>query len=164
VKRRVLFVCVGNAIRSQMAEGFARTYGFDCVTAASAGVSPAGSIEPTAVRLMDEIGIDISEGFPKHYRTMAERMQFDLIVNMSGRPLPGETKLPVREWEVPDPVGKAEDDFRRTRDLVQKLTLKLVAELRTTSPAIPSAAPVKAAPAEASRMVLDRRRRLKPSR
>ncbi len=149
-----------------MAEGFARVYGFDVVAAASAGVSPAGKIDPTAVRVMEEIGIAIADGFPKHYQAMA-RMEFDLVVNMSGRTLPQLpadaplARAPRVEWEVADPVGRAEDEYRRARDLIQRLTLPLVDELRRSAAAAPPIAPPVAAPAEPSRPLLDHRRRFR---
>ncbi len=157
MKHRVLFVCVGNAVRSQIAEGFAHAYGREVVAPASCGINPAGSIDVAAVRSMEDIGIDISEGFPKHFLAMS-KMPFDLVVNISGYPLPGAVTAPVREWEVDDPVGLSDEDYRRARDLLQKLTLGLVDELRALAPPRPEPERREAHP---SKLVLDRRRRLK---
>lgn len=186
MKQRLLFVCVGNAVRSQMAEGFARAYGWDVCVPASAGVAPATRVDPNAVRLMGDIGIDISSGFPKHVAPMT-RLGFDRIVNISGRPMPVEVSVPVIEWDVADPVGAPDDDYRRARDLIQKLTIGLIAQLRieagpssahaqaVASAASPQAVndapraakstPAAASPASASptaaKVLLDRKRRLR---
>lgn len=163
---RVLFVCLGNAVRSQMAEGFARAYGWDVIKPASAGLMPALAVDPTAVRVMEEIGISISDAFPKHFRTLADRLSFDLVVNISGRPLPGGSTAPVQEWEVPDPVGRTDDDYRRARDQIQRLTLTLINQLRAAPPAqmaVPTA-PAPAAdtgPRPETRPQLDHRRRIR---
>ncbi|MDX2180867.1 MAG: hypothetical protein SFV18_14820 [Bryobacteraceae bacterium] len=158
MKARVLFVCVGNAIRSQMAEGFARVYGRGLVAPASAGVAPATRIDPRTVQLMDEIGIDVSEHFPKHAAAMT-RLPFELIVNISGHDLPKGFTAPAIEWEVADPIGQSEEEYRRTRDRIQRLTLKLVDEIRAQAEAAPAPKPeIVAAP---SKTILDRRRRLR---
>src|SRR5947209_2471045 len=86
-KKRVLFVCIGNACRSQMAEGFARTYGSDALVAASAGVAPAGAVARDTVRAMLEKNIDLREHFPKSIQHL-DRARFDLVVNMSESYLP----------------------------------------------------------------------------
>ncbi len=82
-RKRVLFVCIGNSCRSQMAEGFARAYGADVVIPASAGVAPALGVAPDTVRAMLERNIDIRDHFPKTIRQLG-RARFDLAVNMSG--------------------------------------------------------------------------------
>ena len=65
-KKRVLFVCVGNACRSQMAEGFARTYGSDVMIPASAGLAPASGVASATIRAMDEKNIDLRDHFFKY--------------------------------------------------------------------------------------------------
>lgn len=126
-KRRVLFICVGNAYRSQMAEGFMRAYGGREWEVASAGVSPAGYVPGETVAMMAEKGIDVSEHFPK---TLDEVLgaRYDLIVNMSGVPLP----LPgaVVEWKVKDPLGGNEATFRKVRDEIEQRVQTLLLEHR----------------------------------
>ena len=95
-------MCIGNSCRSQMAEGFARTYGSDVLMPASAGLAPAFMVAPDTVRAMDEKNIDLRDHFPKSLQQLG-RAQFDLIVNMSGYDLPPEIDTPVRDWDVPDP-------------------------------------------------------------
>jgi arsenate reductase (thioredoxin) len=124
-----LFLCIGNACRSQMAEGFARTYGKDVLIAASAGLSPAVGIPPLTVQVMKEKGISVEEQFPKDVGFM-RGTPFDLIVNMSGQKLPANMTTPVEEWLVRDPIGKSEEVYRTTRDDIEGRVMRLVLSLR----------------------------------
>lgn len=129
-KKRVLFVCIGNSCRSQMAEGFARTYGDDCLIAASAGVSPAHSIASDTERAMTAKHIDLSGQFPKALRYL-ERAEFDIVVNMTGSFLPskfGDAKL--IDWDVPDPILMDYDDHCAVRDSIERRVMGLIIELR----------------------------------
>ncbi len=126
--RRVLFVCVGNACRSQMAEGFARAYGQDVMEPASAGLSPALGIPPDTIRAMDEKNIDIRGQFPKSLIHLPS-VDFDLVVNMSGRPLPSAS-VPVRVWKVADPIFLDYAGHCEVRDQVESLVMGLILELR----------------------------------
>ncbi|MGH9659026.1 MAG: hypothetical protein ACRD96_10815 [Bryobacteraceae bacterium] len=120
-------MCLGNACRSQMAEGFARAYGSDVVVAVSAGVAPAVSVPAETRRAMAEKNIDISEQFPKSL-SLFPRGHFDLVVNMSGCPLAGFDA--VREWRVIDPYGSSEKTYRAVRDQIEQLVMSLIIELR----------------------------------
>jgi arsenate reductase len=99
-KTRVLFICIGNSCRSQMAEGFARTYGADVMIAASAGLAPAFMVAQDTVRAMDEKNIDLRDQFPKSLKQLG-RAQFDLFVNMSGYDLPPEIDTPCATGPSP---------------------------------------------------------------
>lgn len=129
-KTRVLFVCIGNACRSQMAEGFARTYGSDVMIPASAGLSPASAVAPDTIRAMDEKNIDLRDHFPKSLRHLG-RAEFDLVINMSGFFLPKDYDGRVVDWEVADPVYMEYADHCGVRDAIEQLVMKLVLELRT---------------------------------
>jgi arsenate reductase len=126
--RRVLFVCVGNACRSQMAEAFARAYGADVMTPASAGLGPASQVMPDTIRAMLEKNLDVRDHFPKDLRHML-RLHFDLVVNLSGRPLP-DVDVPTREWDVRDPVAMTYEDHCAVRDEIERLVMDLTLELR----------------------------------
>ncbi|MEO8369636.1 MAG: arsenate reductase ArsC [Candidatus Solibacter sp.] len=129
-KKRVLFVCIGNACRSQMAEGFARAYGSDVMIAASAGLMPAFRIPSRTLRAMDEKNIDLRDHFPKALRHLG-RAEFDLVVNMSGFFLPEEFKeWRAVDWEVSDPVQMEYEEHCEIRDMIEALVMKLVLELR----------------------------------
>jgi arsenate reductase len=128
-KYRVLFICIGNSCRSQMAEGFARAYGSDVMLAASAGLSPAYMLAPDTVRAMDEKNIDLREQFPKSLKHLG-RAQFDLFINMSGYELPPEIDTPVRVWPVPDPVAEDYETHCQIRDEIENRVMALILELR----------------------------------
>src|SRR5260370_703541 len=99
-KKRVLFVCIGNSCRSQMAEAFARVYGSDVMIPASAGVAPAFSVAPDTARAMGEKNIDLRDHFPKSLRHLG-RAEFDLVFNMSGTYLPAAFRsAEVIDWDV----------------------------------------------------------------
>jgi protein-tyrosine-phosphatase len=125
---RVLFVCIGNACRSQMAEAFASAYGSDVMIARSAGLYPAEMIPPVTKQLMLEknISLDgcVSKGFDQ------TGTDFDLIVNMSGLPLGPLMSVPVRDWKVDDPIRLSEAQHRAVRDRIEVLVQNLILELR----------------------------------
>jgi arsenate reductase (thioredoxin) len=126
---RVLFVCVGNACRSQMAEAFARTYGSDVIEAESAGMMPASIIPPVTRKVMTEKGIDLGEQFPKGIFDVPLH-DIEMVVNMSGMSMHGITVPQLREWKVRDPMGARESVHREVRDEVERLVMNLVLELR----------------------------------
>jgi arsenate reductase len=128
-KTRVLFICIGNSCRSQMAEGFARTYGSDVMIPASAGLAPAYMVAPDTVRAMDEKDIDLRDQFPKSIKQLG-RAQFDLFINMSGYDLPSEIETPVRVWDVPDPIAEDYDTHCKIRDEIEGRVMGLILELR----------------------------------
>lgn len=125
---RVLFVCLGNAIRSQMAEGFARRYGQDVMIARSAGLTPASRVMPLTRKVMEEKNIDLEDAYPKPIADHGSE-PFDLVVNISGIPLP-VVQAPVREWTVKDPMGGREEAYRRAAGQIERLVMDLILELR----------------------------------
>ena len=127
--KRVLFVCIGNSCRSQMAEGFARSYGHDVMIPASAGVSPASDVAPDTLRAMHEKAIDLRDHFPKSLRHLG-RAEFDIVINMSGFDLPDRIGGEIRAWDVPDPVYLKYNEHCEVRDAIEKLVMALVLELR----------------------------------
>jgi arsenate reductase len=129
--KRVLFVCIGNACRSQMAEGFARVYGSDVIIPASAGLSPAMGVMRDTKKAMAEKDIDLSDHFSKSIRHLG-RAQFDLVVNMSGSEFPADlaSRTAVVEWDVDDPVSMKYEDHCKVRDEIEKLVMNLILDLR----------------------------------
>jgi arsenate reductase len=128
-KKRVLFVCLGNSCRSQMAEAFARAYGSDVLIPASAGLTPAGIVAPLTFQVLAEKNITADGQFPKGLDLLS-RVSFDLAVNMSGYPAP----LPaarVMEWSVRDPIGERVEVYRSVANEIEALVMKLILELRT---------------------------------
>ena len=127
--KRVLFVCIGNSCRSQMAEAFARVYGADVLIPASAGIAPAMGIAPDTLRAMDEKGIDLRDQFPKSVRQLS-RAEFDMVINMSGYDLPDGLGVVQRGWEVADPVCLPYRLHCEVRDEIERMVMDLILELR----------------------------------
>ena len=130
-RTRVLFLCIGNSCRSQMAEGFARSYGSDVIEPLSAGLAPAFMVDPTTHKIMLEKNIDLGGAYPKSLPTaLAEGC--DLIVNMSGEILPAKTSIPVEEWSVRDPVLMSEEQHREIANEIEQLVMQLILKLRAS--------------------------------
>jgi len=135
---RVLFVCIGNSCRSQMAEAFAKRYGADVMVARSAGLAPCEMVAPLTREVMLEKGIDLDGAAPKGFEVTGTN--FDLIVNMSGRRLPGRVAAELREWQVEDPIWVSRERHCEIRDQIEGLVQGLVVELRRKRQARGSAA------------------------
>ncbi|MBI2981258.1 MAG: arsenate reductase ArsC [Deltaproteobacteria bacterium] len=134
----ILFVCVGNACRSQMAEGFARHLGPPGLVVHSAGSNPAGFIAPGAIEAMKEKGIDISRHYSKGISDLP-KIKFDYIVTMGCGDvcptLPMESDSGERiDWEIPDPVGRSPEFFRQVRDEIKAKVEGLISEGRRSPP------------------------------
>lgn len=124
--KKILFVCVENAGRSQMAEGFFRKYAPSGYEPQSAGTKPIGTINPLAIAVMKEIGIDISSQQPK---IISDSMiqQSSRIVNMGcmdKESCPAIFVQNVLDWAIPDPKGKPLDEVRKIRDMIEKMVLE----------------------------------------
>jgi arsenate reductase len=115
-----------------MAEGFARAYGSDVLTCASAGLSPALSVAPLTHKVMLEKNIDVGYVYPKNLAML--KGSFDLIVNMSGQALPANVGARVEEWTVRDPIGEPEEVYREVRDVIEQNVLQLVETMRSRKP------------------------------
>jgi arsenate reductase len=112
-----------------MAEGFARTYGSDVLEVQSAGLAPAFGIAPLTRKVMLEKNIDLREAFPKGL-DLIKIEELDLIINMSGRKLPGKPSDRVVDWKVEDPIGQSEAKYREVADQIEQLVMRLILTLR----------------------------------
>ena len=125
----VLFVCVHNAGRSQMAAGFLTHLGGDRIDVLSAGSEPADQINPVAVQAMAEEGIDITHAVPKVLTTEAVKVS-DVVVTMGcGDTCPIFPGKRYEDWELDDPAGQDIDSVRPIRDDIKLRIQNLVAEL-----------------------------------
>jgi arsenate reductase len=125
----VLFVCVHNAGRSQMAAGFLSHLAGDTVEVRSAGSAPADSINSAAVEAMAELGIDISAQSPKILTPDAVETS-DVVITMGcGDACPVFPGVSYRDWALPDPAGKGVEAVRPIRDRIKVLVEDLIAEL-----------------------------------
>jgi len=124
---KVLFVCVENSCRSQIAEGFAKYLGKNTIEAYSAGSNPSGIVNPCAIEVMKEEGIDISCAKSKGFAELLIK-EFDLTITMGCKDncpfLPTQKHI---EWQIPDPKGKDLEFFRKTRDMVKEKIIDLFA-------------------------------------
>ena len=128
-KPSVLFVCVHNAGRSQMAAGFMRELGQDRVEVLSAGSAPKDSINPVAVEAMAEIGIDIANNTPKILTPEAVQ-QSDAVITMGcGDACPYYPGKRYEDWVLDDPAGQGIDSVRVIRDDIKGRVEKLLSEL-----------------------------------
>ena len=123
----VLFVCVHNAGRSQMAAAFLKEIAAGAVEVLSAGSEPAESSNPTAVAAMAEVGIDISKEVPKRLSDGAIR-KADVVITMGcGDTCPIYPGRRYEDWELPDPAGKDLEEVRAIRDDIEGRVQRLVA-------------------------------------
>ena len=129
MKKNILFLCIGNSCRSQMAEGFARRYGSDVLECASAGLAPAPIVQSMTRMVMEAKNINIDDQYPKDLEQIP-LSKFDLVINMSGRQFPGRTAIPVRDWKVEDPIGQSEEVYNTVRDQIENSVMQLILELR----------------------------------
>jgi arsenate reductase (thioredoxin) len=133
-KKKVLFVCVHNSGRSQMAEAFFNNLAGDNAAAFSAGTQPALKINPAVVRVMREAGLDISRNRPKPL-TLEMIRSADKVVTMGC----GVEKLcparvvPMEDWGIEDPEGKTLDRVREIRDNIEIKVATLIKQLDTES-------------------------------
>jgi arsenate reductase len=129
-KKRVLFVCVGNSCRSQMAEAFAKAYGSDVIDVFSAGLAPASIIAPLTRQVLSEKNLGIEGHFPKSVE-MVSREPFDIVVNMSGVKfaMPGAR---IVDWPVRDPIGLKESVYRSVASEIEGLVMRLILEIRSS--------------------------------
>jgi arsenate reductase len=127
--KRVLFVCVENSNRSQMAEAFARILGGDRVEAFSAGSKPSGIVNPKAIAAMKELDYDLSKHGSKSLDQLP-KVEFDLVATMGcGDACPWIPAKVRADWSIPDPKHMEPDQFREVRDLIGSKVKDALAEI-----------------------------------
>ena len=127
--KTVLFVCVENSNRSQMAEAFARMHGEGRVEAASAGSKPSGKVNPKAVAAMKELGYDLTAHASKGLDDFNGR-NIDVAVTMGcGDECPLVKAGQRVDWKIPDPRDMTPEEFRDVRDLIERKVKDLLATL-----------------------------------
>jgi arsenate reductase (thioredoxin) len=127
--KRVLFVCVENSNRSQMAQAFARMHGGDTVEAFSAGSRPSGRINPKAVEAMRELGYDLTTHRSKSLGEVPAGA-YDATVTMGcGDACPNVAARVREDWAIPDPREMPPEQFRAVRDLIGRKVKELLDRL-----------------------------------
>ena len=126
--KRLLFVCVENSNRSQMAEAFARIHGGDKIEAYSAGSRPSGKVNPKAIEAMKEIGYDLSTHRSKSLSEIPD-LEFDFVATMGcGDECPFVRATRREDWDIPDPKDLPPNEFRAVRDLIETKVKGLLAD------------------------------------
>jgi arsenate reductase len=128
--KKILFVCIENAGRSQMAEAFAKKYGESKFVVSSAGNKPAEAVNSVVVEAMRELGIDISQNKPKLI-TAQMAMNVDLVVTMgcgANDICPGPFFVPTVDWKLEDPKGKPIEKVREIRNEIEHRIQTLIAQ------------------------------------
>ncbi|APE36049.1 heat-shock protein HtpX [Nocardia mangyaensis] len=128
-KPSVLFVCVHNAGRSQMAQGFLTHLAGEDIEVRSAGSAPGNALNPAAVEAMAELGIDITAQSPKILTTDAVETSSVVITMGCGDACPYFPGVDYRDWKLEDPAGKGVESVRPIRDEIRKRIEELIAEL-----------------------------------
>jgi len=127
--KKILFVCVQNASRSQMAQGFAEAFGKGRVEVYSAGSHPASQINSLAIEVMKEKNIDLSGRRPKGLQDLPP-VEMDYLVTMGcEETCPAVPARKIIEWEIADPRGRPIDEIRKIRDMLEAKVKKLLEEV-----------------------------------
>lgn len=126
---KIVFICVENACRSQMAEGFTKKLDKGLIKAHSAGSHPAKKVDSLAIKVMKEKEIDISSYKPKGFLDMEEK-NFDYLITMGCQDIcPFLSSRKSIQWNIPDPKGGSIEAFRKVRDTIENKVEMLIQEI-----------------------------------
>ena len=124
--KNVLFVCIENSCRSQMAEAFGNMYGQEIIKAYSSGSRPSGQVNPKAIASMKEIGYDLSVHESKGLDEIPD-IEYDLVVTMGcGDQCPVIRASARQDWDIPDPKNMNEQEFAEVRDQIRNNVQELI--------------------------------------
>jgi arsenate reductase (thioredoxin) len=124
-KKRVLFVCIENSCRSQMAEAFAHIYAPDLIEAFSAGSHPSGEINPRVMTVMAELGYDLGNHSSKSLQEIPQ-VKYDYVITMGcGDECPFIPAEAHEDWDLPDPKMLPLEEFRQVRDRIGECVKEL---------------------------------------
>lgn len=130
MSKKILFVCIENSNRSQMAQAFATLHGGKEVEAYSAGSKPSGKINPKAIAAMKELGYDLSGHASKSLEEVKSQAPFDAVVTMGcGDACPWMPAKKFIDWQIPDPREMNEEEFRKVRNLIEEKVKELLSTL-----------------------------------
>ena len=129
IPKRVLFVCVENSNRSQMAQAFAQMHGAGSVEAYSAGSRPSGQINPKAIEAMRELGYDLTQHKSKSLSEIPD-VEYDFVATMGcGDECPFIRARRREDWNIPDPKNMPPEQFREVRDLIESKVKGLISQI-----------------------------------
>ena len=127
--KRVLFVCVENSCRSQMAEAFAQLHGDGKIEAYSAGSRPSGRVNPKAIEAMAELGYDLTKHDSKSLEQIPN-IEYDFVATMGcGDACPFVRAKQREDWSIPDPKHLPPEQFRAIRDLIEQKVVNMLIEI-----------------------------------
>jgi len=127
--KRILFVCVENSCRSQIAEAFARMHGAGAIEPHSAGSKPSGQVNPKAIASMRELGYDLSRHRSKSLSDIPA-VAYDVAVTMGcGDACPNVRAKQREDWAIPDPKAMSSEEFRKVRDQIEQRVKELLMRL-----------------------------------
>ncbi len=125
-KKTVVFVCIENACRSQMAEGFAKMLGYDIIEAYSSGSRPSGKINEKAITAMEDTGYDLRTHASKSINTIPD-IEYDWVVTMGcGDTCPAVRGKQHESWDIPDPKKMDQARFNQVRDTIRQKVMRLI--------------------------------------
>ena len=128
--KKILFVCIENSNRSQMAQAFALIHGGEQIDAFSAGSNPSGIINPKAIVAMKELGYDLSAQASKSLEAVKQYAPFDAVVTMGcGDACPWMPAKQFIDWQIPDPKYMEPKEFNEVRDLISDQVKQLIETL-----------------------------------
>ena len=128
--KKVLFVCVENSCRSQIAEAFAKIHGKDIIEAYSSGSKPSGIVNEKAVTAMKEIGYDLSTHTSKSLSDIPD-VEYEYAVTMGcGDECPFVKARHREDWQIPDPKEMDKKEFRKVREIIKEKVQELIIKLK----------------------------------
>jgi arsenate reductase (thioredoxin) len=129
-RKKVLFVCIGNSCRSQMAEALARYHAPELVEAESAGIRPLGRVSPEALAVLQEMGIRAEGHYSKSINDVLQFFEPEIVVNMSGQKLQGWfAAKEIIDWKVQDPYGSELETYRKICSAIESKMVKFMKDL-----------------------------------
>lgn len=127
--KKVLFVCVENSNRSQMAEAFAKIHGKGTVEAYSSGSRPSGKVNPEAIEAMKELGYDLTTHSSKSLEEIPD-VEYDFVATMGcGDECPFVRAKRREDWQIPDPKHLEPEEFRKVRDLIEQKVKEMLEKI-----------------------------------
>jgi arsenate reductase len=127
--KKVLFVCIENSNRSQMAEAFAKIHGKGKVEVYSSGSRPSGKVNPKAIEAMKELGYDLTTHVSKSLNEIPD-VEYDFVATMGcGDECPFVRAKLREDWQIPDPKHLEPDEFRKVRDLIEQKVKEMLEKI-----------------------------------
>jgi len=130
MKKNILFVCIENSNRSQMAQAFAIIHGADIVNAYSAGSAPSGIINPKAIAAMHKLGYDLSTHQSKSLTEIPD-VEYEYAITMGcGDECPFVNARHRQDWNLPDPKHMNEEEFEKVRNQIEQMVIALLSKIK----------------------------------